>query len=106
MCAGSRTHVDLADDADRLVVIAPATHPALPGGDAAVDDLAREITRWRARNPGATVDVFVPDAEALAALGTGRLCDLFRLDARLAHEAERHGRRQAAQWLHRAPLAS
>lgn len=93
LCTGSTTHVDLADDANRLIVVAPVAHAGLVGGQRAIDRLLTEIDRWRARNPGARVDVFTPDDELVELVNARTDSPMLCMD--LAVEAERHGRRQA-----------
>jgi predicted acylesterase/phospholipase RssA len=97
MCTGSTTHADMADDADRLVVIAPMAHRDLDGGERVVARLEAELDRWRSRNPEAVVNVFTPDDEVVALVHRNGTSDMFHLD--LALQVEPHGRRQAAAWI-------
>ncbi|GAC1598127.1 MAG: hypothetical protein NVS3B21_23360 [Acidimicrobiales bacterium] len=62
MMTGSCTNIDLAPNADHLVVIAPMAAPELVGGPKAMAALEAELQRWKARNPQATVEVWTPDA--------------------------------------------
>jgi hypothetical protein len=104
MLTGSSTHADRAADADLLVVFAPLAHPALPDGARLKAVLDEEIVRWRARNPLALIDVFIPDAAAVGIIDPADPRALYRVDVGL--EAEQHGRRQAGTWLRQVELVA
>lgn len=92
----SATSVDAAEDADRVIVVAPLAGRVMgPMGRVAGALLERELDRWRQRHPGANVEMIRPNREMAKIVGVRPLA-LFDADrARAIHPLAYE---QGARW--------